>query len=134
MRTIIFCGISGFLAVFFGAFGAHILKNRIPEKMFAAFVTANQYHFFHTFALIAVAMLDQQFKHRFFLFSKISFIVGLIFFSGSLYLYAVIVDGSAVYFARVAPLGGTAFMLGWLFLALGSIRAHYARSKSVFKK
>jgi len=128
MRTIIFCGISGFFAVFFGAVGSHILRSHISEKMFASFITANQYHFYHTLALLAVSILNQQFKQKFFTYSKIAFIAGLIFFSGSVYLHAVTSHDGASFFARVAPFGGVAYMLGWLFLALGSIRVYYSKN------
>ena len=49
--------ISGFLAVALGAFGAHALKQRLSADMLAVYETAVQYHFYHTLALLAVAVL-----------------------------------------------------------------------------
>jgi len=108
------------LAVFFGAFGSHVLKVRLGEKLFSVYQTANQYHFWHTLALLFVAYLQTSKQQRFLLASLWSYLVGLILFSGGLYLYAV--TGGMREFAMIAPLGGAAFMLGWLFLLLGVLR------------
>ena len=119
MRSFVLAGIAGFFAVFFGAFGSHVLKSMLSEKSFSVFHTANQYHFWHTLAIFAVAILRDKYPHKFFTFSISFFSVGLILFSGSLYLYAIY---NEKILAMLAPLGGTAFMVGWLFLILGSIR------------
>lgn len=119
MRLLVTAGVSGFLAVFFGAFGSHILKASLGEKFFSTFQTANQYHFWHTLALLLVAFLRLQHPQKFFTASAAAFIAGLFLFSGSLYLYAVYQERG---FALVAPLGGASFMVGWLLLVLGSIR------------
>lgn len=119
MRILVTAGVSGFLAVFFGAFGSHILKGSLDAKFFSIFQTANQYHFWHTLALLLTAFLRLQYPQRFFSAAAIAFISGLFLFSGSLYLYAVYAERI---FAMIAPLGGASFMVGWLFLVLGSIR------------
>lgn len=119
MRLLVFAGISGFFAVFFGAFGSHVLKASLGEKLFSVFQTANQYHFWHTLALLAVALLKIPRPQRFYTASAAAFISGLVLFSGSLYIYAIYQNRI---FAMITPLGGVAFMLGWLFFTLGSIR------------
>ena len=119
MRLLVFAGISGFFAVFFGAFGSHVLKASLGEKFFSIFQTANQYHFWHTLALLAVALLKIDRPQKFFTASAIAFICGLALFSGSLYLYAIY---QIRVLAMITPLGGVAFMLGWLFFILGAIR------------
>lgn len=126
MRLLVFTGISGFFAVFSGAFGSHILKASLGEKFFSVFQTANQYHFWHTLALLAVALLKISRPQKFFTASAFAFIFGLFLFSGSLYLYAIY---QLKTFAMLAPLGGTAFMLGWLFFTLGSIREFSKKSE-----
>ncbi len=120
MHAFVVAGICGFLAVFFGAFGSHVLKATLGEKFFSIFQTANQYHFWHTLAILGVAILAERRPQRFFTFSQVFFVVGLFMFSGSLYLYAIY---NTKIFAMLAPIGGTAFMIGWLFLILGSIKA-----------
>lgn len=124
MRFILTAGISGFLAVFFGAFGSHVLKASLGEKFFSVFQTANQYHFWHTLALLAVALMRIARTQRFFTAAAWAFVAGLLLFSGNLYLYAIYQHRI---FAMLAPLGGTAFMLGWLFLTLGAVRAFSAQ-------
>lgn len=119
MHPFVLAGVAGFFAVFFGAFGSHVLKATLGEKFFSVFQTANQYHFWHTLAILAVAILRERHPHRLYTLSIAFFTAGLILFSGSLYLYAIYTER---FFAIIAPLGGTAFMLGWLFLVLGSIR------------
>jgi uncharacterized membrane protein YgdD (TMEM256/DUF423 family) len=125
MRLFVAAGVSGFFAVFFGAFGSHILKSALSDKSFSVFQTANQYHFWHTLALLAVAIIRTKAQNKYFTLSATFYIVGLILFSGGLYLYALY---SLRAFAMIAPLGGTAYMLGWLFLVLGSIRGYGPRS------
>ena len=125
MRFVLTAGITGFFAVFFGAFGSHVLKASLGEKFFSIFLTANQYHFWHALALLAVSLLRIDRPQRFFTLSAWAFIGGLILFSGSLYLYAIYQQRV---FAMIAPLGGVAYMLGWLFLTLGSVRAFSSQS------
>ena len=124
MGYLVAAGMSGFFAVFFGAFGSHVLRASLSEKAFSVFQTANAYHFWHTLALLAVALLRIARPKKFFTSSAIALLAGLFLFSGSLYLYAIY---QIPVFARLAPLGGSAYMLGWLFLVLGSVRA-FARS------
>ncbi|MBX3724234.1 MAG: DUF423 domain-containing protein [Turneriella sp.] len=125
MRLLVFAGVSGFFAVFFGAFGSHVLKASLSEKSFSVFQTANQYHFWHTLALLAVAFIRVSRPQKFYTASAAAFISGLALFSGSLYLYAVYQIKT---FAMLAPLGGAAFMLGWLFFVLGTIREFSKKS------
>lgn len=127
MVFVIAAGISGFLAVFLGAFGAHVLKASLSEKAFSVFQTANAYQFWHTLALLVVSLVRLAKPHRCFTTAAIFYLVGLFLFSGSLYLYAV---SQVTLWARLAPLGGSAFLLGWLFLALGSIRVFSVRKGS----
>lgn len=120
MVYLVSAGISGFFAVFFGAFGSHVLKASLSEKAFSVFQTANAYHFWHTLALLVVASLKITRPQKFFTASAIALLIGLFLFSGSLYLHAIY---QIPVLARLAPLGGSAYMLGWLFLVLGSVRA-----------
>jgi uncharacterized membrane protein YgdD (TMEM256/DUF423 family) len=126
MVFLLAAGISGFFAVFFGAFGSHVLRAGLSEKAFSVFQTANAYHFWHTLALLAVALLRIARPQKFFTSSAVAMLAGLFLFSGSLYLYAIYQEPL---FARLAPIGGTAYMLGWLFLVLGSVRAFAKRSE-----
>ena len=107
--------ISGMLAVAFGAFGAHALKNRLDDYALGVFETAVQYHFYHSLALLAVGILAISQPHTALLRSSgILFLVGLVIFSGSLYVLSL--TGVRV-LGAITPLGGLAFIAGWACLA-----------------
>ena len=113
--------ISGFFAVAFGAFGAHALKQRLSADMLAVYETAVQYHFYHTLALVAVALLAMYGVQGSVLkASGWLFLVGLILFSGS--LYALALSGIKI-LGTITPLGGLCFLAGWLCLAVVAIKA-----------
>ena len=107
---------SGLLAVVIGAFGAHALKSRLPEDLLAAYQTGVQYHFYHCLALLLVGLLQLQFPQASLLnWSAIFFVAGMLLFSGSLYVMAI----SAVkWLGAITPIGGLAFIAGWLCLFL----------------
>lgn len=113
--------LSGFLAVALGAFGAHALKSRLAPELLAVYETAVQYHFYHTLALLAVALLMMQgFQHGLLRVSAVLFLAGLVLFSGS--LYALALSGVKV-LGAITPLGGLCFLGGWLCLAVAAIKA-----------
>jgi uncharacterized membrane protein YgdD (TMEM256/DUF423 family) len=112
----------GALSVALGAFAAHKLKTLVPEATVATFETGVRYMFYHAFALLAVGMLFQQFPSKLLTTAGKLFIVGIVLFSGSLFILTLkdIVHIEALKFAGpVTPLGGLCFMAGWVYLALG---------------
>jgi len=120
-KTLLMCAaLSGFLAVALGAFGAHGLRARLSPEMMAVFQTGVQYHFYHTLALLVVAALSQFAPLTPGLaLSGLCFIIGIVVFSGSLYVLAVT---ELRWLGAITPLGGTAFLLGWLALAWAASR------------
>lgn len=110
--------LSGVLAVSFGAFGAHALKSRLDDYAMGIFETAVQYHFYHTLALLAVDLLAVSFPGINLLRSSgILFMLGLVIFSGSLYLLSIT---GIRWLGAVTPLGGLAFIAGWACLGAAS--------------
>jgi len=108
--------LAGLLAVTFGAFGAHALRNRLDDYAMGVFETAVQYHFYHALALIAVGVLALHQPQTILLRSSgWLFFTGLILFSGSLYLLAF--TGTR-WLGAVTPVGGLAFIAGWACLAI----------------
>lgn len=108
--------ISGFLAVALGAFGAHGLKQKLSVDMLAVYQTGVQYHFYHTLALFGVALLMLHFPQSVSLrWSALLFCVGIIIFSGSLYVLAIT---GIRWLGAITPLGGVAFLVGWILLAV----------------
>jgi uncharacterized membrane protein YgdD (TMEM256/DUF423 family) len=107
--------ISGMLAVFLGAFGAHALKNRLDQYSLGVFETAVQYHFYHSFALLAVGVIALSQPQTVMLKSSgWLFLIGIFVFSGSLYLLSIT---GVRWLGAITPLGGLAFMGGWACLA-----------------
>jgi len=111
---------AAFIGVGLGAFGAHGLRDRLSEQMLAVWHTGVQYHMIHALGLIFVGVLIH-------LFSGVGslkwvgwlFFLGIILFSGSLYLLAFFEMRKL---GMITPLGGLAFLAGWLVLAIGMIR------------
>jgi uncharacterized membrane protein YgdD (TMEM256/DUF423 family) len=101
----------GFLAVALGAFGAHGLKGLLTENGTAAiWEKAVFYHFIHAVMLCLVAG-----RIPFSRVAWVSFLVGIVLFSGSLYLLAVT---NARWWGAVTPVGGVAFLAGWVCLII----------------
>ncbi|RLQ20920.1 DUF423 domain-containing protein [Seongchinamella sediminis] len=107
--------LSGMLAVVFGAFGAHGLRNRLDDYLMGVFETAVQYHFYHALALLAVGVIALGQPQTVMLKSAgWLFVIGTLVFSGSLYLLALT---GLKWLGAVTPLGGLAFIAGWACLA-----------------
>ena len=111
--------ISGALAVILGAFGAHGLKSRLSEKMLANYMTGVEYHFYHTFALLAVGLLAMHLPSRLLSAGGWAFIIGILIFSGSLYVMALT---GITKLGAITPIGGLLFIIGWTLLAVAVIK------------
>lgn len=118
MPWLLIAALSGFTAVALGAFGAHALKAKLAADMLAVYQTGVEYHFYHSLALLAVGVLCLQFpQNNWFNTAGWMFAVGLLFFSGSLYVLAL--SGVKV-LGAITPIGGVLFLLGWACLAWGA--------------
>ncbi|MCP5499208.1 MAG: DUF423 domain-containing protein [Leptospiraceae bacterium] len=115
----VLAGLSGFLAVALGAFGAHALKGIFSPYQLSVFKTGNLYHFIHTFALLFSFYAYERTRDSAFKYSSYCFTLGLFFFSGSLYTLAITGKGL---FGAITPIGGVLFLSGWLFHTLGEYR------------
>jgi uncharacterized membrane protein YgdD (TMEM256/DUF423 family) len=109
--------LSGFISVLLGAFGAHALKNILDEYFMKVFHTGVEYQFYHTFALALVGLAASRYESPLLKYAGIAFLVGIILFSGSLYLLAFTKTKA---WGAVTPIGGVSFLLGWgmMFIAL----------------
>lgn len=117
--TLLFAAISGLLATVFGAFGAHVLKSKLSLTLFSAFQTGVQYQFYHSLALLLLGVMLFHVHNRWLDLSAWAFILGIILFSGSLYVLSL---SGIKWIGVITPLGGSAFILGWLFLMLGFLK------------
>ncbi|WP_145047925.1 MULTISPECIES: DUF423 domain-containing protein [Paenibacillus] len=104
------------LSVAIGAFGAHIVKEHIDAKALATYETGVQYHMIHAVALLIVGLtagqLGESAKLR---WSARLLLIGIIVFSGSLYVLST--TGIKI-LGAITPIGGVAFIAGWLLFAL----------------
>lgn len=122
MRLGMTAALLGALAVVLGAFGAHALRDRLGEADRAIFETAARYHLLH--ALAAVVAAERAARARAASTAGWAFVVGILLFSGSLYGMAL---GGPRLLGAITPLGGVAFILGWLLLAWSFVRRPEAR-------
>ena len=115
----------GAIAVALGAFWAHGLKKIVPAETVQTFQTGVQYQMYHALALLLTGLLYEKCYPKFTRIAGILFIIGIILFSGSLYLLTA---GKAAATASldkagiITPLGGVAFIAGWLFLFLAAMK------------
>ncbi len=117
--------IFGLLAVVSGAFAAHALKGMISDNSIATFETAVRYQFYHVFALIAVAVLYKDFQTDQLIWAGRFFIAGILVFSGSLYILAILqasVKPGYKWIGAITPFGGLCFITGWVLLFLSFFR------------
>jgi uncharacterized membrane protein YgdD (TMEM256/DUF423 family) len=112
--TLILGALGGMLSVVFGAFGAHALKDRLDAYSLGVFETAVQYQFYHSLALLIVAALMIQLPASSLLrSSSLLFVLGIVVFSGSLYVLSLT---GVRWLGAITPLGGLAFIAGWVCL------------------
>ena len=109
----------GFTGVALGAFAAHGLKNRLSAEYLAIFHTGVTYQLVHTLALFGVALLAAHLPGRLVTWAGIAFVVGILLFSGSLYVLTLTGISKL---GIITPFGGLAFLLGWLLLGLAAWR------------
>ena len=112
--------LSAFLAVAAGAFGAHGLKGRLSPELLAIFEVGVRYQMYHAFALIATAWALSRWPSTLVTAGGWLFVIGTLIFSGSLYLLSM---SGVKWLGAVTPLGGLAFLAGWLCLAIGAWKA-----------
>ncbi|MEE4252400.1 MAG: DUF423 domain-containing protein [Alcanivoracaceae bacterium] len=113
--SFIFGALGGLLSVAFGAFGAHALRDRLDAYSLGIYETAVQYQFYHSLALLVTALMLLQFPASSLLKSSVVlFLLGILVFSGSLYLLSFT---GMRWLGAITPLGGLAFIAGWACLA-----------------
>jgi len=107
------------LSVIFGAFGAHYLKNTLNDYSLSVFQTGVLYQFFHSIGIILVVLLSVSKDNLNLDLSIWFFTLGIILFSGSLYLLAIT---GLKWLGAITPIGGFFFILGWMLLFLKSLK------------
>jgi uncharacterized membrane protein YgdD (TMEM256/DUF423 family) len=116
----------GAVSVALGAFGAHALKKAVPESALNIFETAVRYQFYHVFALVLVGILYRDFSNKWMIWAGNLYITGILLFSGSLYLltyFKAVVKPNFDWVGAITPLGGLAFIGGWICMFMGIYKA-----------
>lgn len=110
------------LCVILGAFAAHKLKTLLPENLIATFQTGVQYHFYHSLALILLGtiLLQPSMQHTSLKYSGYAFMLGILFFSGSLYGLSF---SLGKWLGPVTPIGGMCFIVAWFMMAYGIMKS-----------
>lgn len=115
----------GALSVALGAFAAHGLRRVLDPAQVATFETGVRYQFYHTFALLAVAILYEKFSGSLMQWAGICFLAGILLFSGSLYLMTALRTTESVGVNKIGiitPFGGLFFIAGWMLMLIAIIR------------
>ena len=123
-NKLITIGLLGAIAVALGALGAHFLKNQIPTGLMTpdllnGFDTAVKYQMYHTLAMLGLFLFSKQNPHTYINGAFNSFLIGIVMFSGSLYLLstAKLMGLTTVkWLGPITPIGGLFFIAGWIFV------------------
>lgn len=124
-RLIIIASVFGILAVILGAFGAHALKSLLDPAGLEVWKTAVSYHFYHTLALLFVSILPAS-NSKVVNMAAWFFSLGIIFFSGSLYLISakeILNITQLSVLGPLTPIGGLFFILGWFSLITIAVKS-----------
>ena len=114
-KTFILLGsISAFLVVAAGAFGAHALRDKLPADLLNSFEVGVRYQMYHALGLFVVAWTLTQWPSPLLVTAGWLFVVGTVLFSGSLYILSL---PGIRWLGAITPLGGVAFLAGWVCLA-----------------
>lgn len=112
----------GALAVVLGAFGAHGLKARLDAYSLEIFQKGVEYQYVHVLALLAAGLLALKYPGSLLTYAGITFMLGILFFSGSLYLLATRqllgIESMSGILGPITPIGGLFFIIGWMLLGI----------------
>lgn len=126
-KLFIATGILGILAVILGAFGAHALADKLTPSQLNTYQTGIQYHYYHTLGLLGLLALSKSYKNPIWLYrAGLCFIVGVLCFSGSIYLLAckelLSLEAWTKVIGPITPIGGLFFILGWAMFILQAVQ------------
>jgi len=114
-------GINAALVVMLGAFGAHGLKAKLTAEMLAVYQTGVHYHLFHALGLLAIGIVATQIADSVWLkWSGWLILLGIILFSGSLYVLSV---SGLRWLGMVTPFGGVAFIAAWIVFVIAIVKS-----------
>ncbi len=107
------------LGVLLGAFGAHALKTILSPEILAVYKTGVEYQFYHAIGLLLIGVIGFQVKSKYLQWSGLFITIGIILFSGSLYVLTL---SGIKAIGAITPIGGLSFVAGWIFLTVAIIK------------
>jgi len=113
------------IAVMFGALGAHLLQSYLTEVDLDIWKIGVQYQFYHAVAILVTAAIYSQHNRKGLKWTYRFFLLGIFFFSGSLYSLALsdsLVGTRFSWFGAITPIGGVFFIMGWVSFFLSFFR------------
>ncbi|CAH0127542.1 MULTISPECIES: DUF423 domain-containing protein [Bacillales] len=120
MKLFIILGaLNGFIAVALGAFGAHGLEGKIPDKYLETWQTAVQYQMFHAVGLLVIGLLAGKISSPLINWSGWLMLIGIILFSGSLFVLSVT---QIKVLGAITPLGGVSFLVAWVLMIIAAYK------------
>jgi uncharacterized membrane protein YgdD (TMEM256/DUF423 family) len=120
-----FASFFGATGVIFGAFGAHILKKHLAIEQLASFDTGVKYQLIHSVVLLVIALNADKFNTSTFKIISNLLIVGIVFFSFSIYLLAtrdITGFNNISFLGPITPLGGTMLIAAWITLFVSAFK------------
>ncbi len=118
-KFLVLASLFGATGVALGAFAGHGLQSAITPEMLSVFQTGVRYQMYHTFALFVTCWLMSTAADRKFSLAAWLFVVGILLFSGSLYILAL---SDITSFGWITPFGGLALLGGWVALGWGIVK------------
>lgn len=114
------------IAVVLGAFGAHILKEKISLTDLQSFETGLRYQMYHALAIILLGLINDRFKHLFLTIGFWLFLSGTVMFSGSIYLLSTreLTGFFWTWLGPITPIGGLMLIGGWVMLILTGVKVN----------
>jgi len=110
--------LTAMLSVAFGAFGAHMLEDKLSADAIDVYDTAVQYHMFHAVGLLLIALLIERLPNpKLAIWAARLLLIGIVLFSGSLYALAL---SDVKVLGAITPIGGVCFIAGWICVALAA--------------
>lgn len=113
------------ISVALGAFGAHVLEQKLTPKLLHTYHTATQYLFYHSIAIALAALIAEKCNNKYSNLSLKLFMAGICLFSGSL-LALIGFKANGIenfnWLGAITPIGGLCFISGWICLAIGALK------------
>ena len=120
MKLFIILGaVNAFIAVALGAFGAHGLEGKIPDKYLATWNTAVDYQMFHAAGLLVIGLLAGKITSPLINWSGWMMFIGIIIFSGSLFVLSVT---QIKVLGAITPIGGVSFLAAWILMIIAAYK------------